>query len=107
MNDLLVIKSPFFAIHKMHSILLLKMLSFSFGIVGDFLLSDKMHKGMASKHSISFEYIFFNLRWFFFYFSLPNEHSPSEMHVHMNYENEIPFGAYRFMPQAFILNGLQ
>lgn len=101
-----MIKSPFFAIYKMGSILLLKKLNFSFGIVeGFFLLSNKMHKGMASKHSISFEYIFFNLKFFFFYLSLPNEHSPSEMHVHMNYENKIPVEGYRSMPRAFILNG--
>lgn len=59
-----------------------------------------MHKGF----NILRVYIFQH-KVVFFYLSLPNEHSPSEMHVHMNYENKIPVEGYRSMPRAFILNG--
>lgn len=61
-----MIKSLFFVVYKMNSILLLKMFNFSFGIVvGFFLFLDKMYKGMDLKYLIFFEYIFFNLKCFF------------------------------------------
>lgn len=63
-----MIKSLFFVIYKMGSILLLKKFNFSFGIVeGFFLFLNKMYKGMVLKYLIFFEYIFFNLKCFFLF----------------------------------------